>query len=751
MRPPILWITVAFGAGLASGLDLFAVRGAWYVVASVTAAALWLARRAPLGAAMGIMGAAGMLWGGAALRERAATCEGRWTARESRWSAGAGGWMAGEGGARAAVVRLGGPGPVGGGVVEGAVVAGSCGGALRLRWPDGIPAAGGTTWVVAGRWVGSDDRGVLVVRRAKLLDAEPRGRGALRGRLAARSAALFGRRAPIVDALVFAPNAALDPDVRERYARSGLAHILSISGLHVGFLAAWLALILRKLGLSPRHRPLTSGVLLLGYLWLLGFPAPAARATVMLVMDDVARLRQRVAAPRGVIALSALAVLLVDPQALHSVGAWLSVTAIAAVVWAGRATLRYHWSVRALAPAAAATLLTAPITAFAFGTVAPIGVLANLIAIPLGAIVVPGLVISLALSWVVPGLAALLAAGSGLGLALLDLIAQSAAAVPGGHVVMVAGWQAAAVWWAVAAAGWWLWNSPRRPWLIAARVAFLTTVFLATSFRDVVSLDDCRCLTVFFLDVGQGDAAALRTPNGRWIVIDGGPRIPGSDAGRRVVIPFLRRHGARRLALVVATHGDADHLGGLPAVVEDFTPELVLEPGEPLGRPLYLEFLAAVEGSGARWHPARAGDRIEVDGVVLEVLSPDSVWMTLPLDVNEHGVVARVTFGGTRLLFQADAGLPVEGHLAGRVGRVELLKVGHHGSATATSDAWLGQLRPRQAVISVGAHNHYGHPAPEVLGRLRRWGSEIFRTDQVGTITFTTDGQRAHIDLRHHD
>jgi len=186
-------------------------------------------------------------------------------------------------------------------------------------------------------------------------------------------------------------------------------------------------------------------------------------------------------------------------------------------------------------------------------------------------------------------------------------------------------------------------------------------------------------------------------------------------------------------------------------VVEAFSPELVLEPGEPLGRPLYLEFLAAVEGSGARWHPARAGDRIEVDGVVLEVLSPDSVWMTLPLDVNEHGVVLRVTFGATRLVFQADAGLPVEGYLAGRVGRVELLKVGHHGSATATSDAWLGELRPRQAVISVGAHNHYGHPAPEVLDRLRRWGSEIFRTDQAGTITFTTDGQRTHIDVRRHD
>jgi competence protein ComEC len=296
---------------------------------------------------------------------------------------------------------------------------------------------------------------------------------------------------------------------------------------------------------------------------------------------------------------------------------------------------------------------------------------------------------------------------------------------------------------------WWLWNSPRRPWLIAARLAFCATVFVATSLRDV-TLDACHCLTVHFLDVGQGDAAALRTPNGRWIVIDGGPRTPESDAGRRVVVPFLRRQGVGRVAVAVATHGDADHLGGMPAVVDAFDPELVLEPGEPLGRPLYLEFLAGVQASGARWHPARAGDRIEVDGVVLEVLSPDSVWLRLPLDVNEHGVVLRVTYGAVRVLFQADAGLPVEGRLAGTVGRVELLKVGHHGSRTATSDAWLDELAPHEAVISVGRRNRYGHPTPEVLGRLATRGVTILRTDERGTITFSTDGHGARV-RSHHD
>jgi len=169
-----------------------------------------------------------------------------------------------------------------------------------------------------------------------------------------------------------------------------------------------------------------------------------------------------------------------------------------------------------------------------------------------------------------------------------------------------------------------------------------------------------------------------------------------------------------------------------------------------LGRPLYLEFLAGVEASGARWHGARAGDRVEVDSVVLEVLSPDSLWLRLPLDVNDHGVVLRVRYGAVRLLFQADAGLPVEGRLAGKVGRVDLLKVGHHGSRTATSDEWLDELAPREAVISVGRNNHYGHPAPEVLERLARHGVTVFRTDRNGTITFSTDGHGERV-RSHHD
>src|SRR5207249_9259890 len=199
MRPPILFLTIAFGAGLYAGLDLFAVRGAWYVVVPVLGTALLLARRAPLGAALGVMGVAGLVWGMAAGREREATCAGSWS-RER-----------GAGSSKAAIVRLEDPVPASGGIVDADVRPGTCGGSLRLRWPEGSAVRGGTTWGVAGRWTGLGEGaagggggggGVLVVRRVRVLDPEPRGGGAVREAPGANSTAVFGARAPIGSAAV---------------------------------------------------------------------------------------------------------------------------------------------------------------------------------------------------------------------------------------------------------------------------------------------------------------------------------------------------------------------------------------------------------------------------------------------------------------------------------------------------------------------------------------------------------------------
>src|SRR5258705_6119738 len=177
MRPPILWITIAFAAGLWFGLE--PVHGVWYVGLPLLAGATFLMRRAPVGAALGLAAVAGLLWGEAALARRDATCAGVW---------GAGSGEGGAGKTVAAVIRLVDPVSDHGGLTGGAILAPSCGGSIDLRWPEGHAAHGGATWLVAGRYAGDAARGVLVARRVRVLDPQRRGRGALRDRLLGRPA-----------------------------------------------------------------------------------------------------------------------------------------------------------------------------------------------------------------------------------------------------------------------------------------------------------------------------------------------------------------------------------------------------------------------------------------------------------------------------------------------------------------------------------------------------------------------------------
>jgi competence protein ComEC len=224
------------------------------------------------------------------------------------------------------------------------------------------------------------------------------------------------------------------------------------------------------------------------------------------------------------------------------------------------------------------------------------------------------------------------------------------------------------------------------------------------------------------------------------VLVDGGPRSFAYDAGHKVVVPFLRRHGVRQLAAVVVSHGDADHLGGLPAVIDAMGAALVLEPGQPLGTPLYLEYLASMDVGGIQWWPARAGDAFAVDAVRFDVVHPTSEWVARHLDPNENSVVLRVSYGCFVALLTGDIGWPAESVLVAAASRAHVLKVAHHGSAGGTRDAWLDAVDPEVAVVSVG-RNRYGHPAEDVLQRLRARAITVFRTDRGGTVTIRSDGR----------
>ncbi len=214
------------------------------------------------------------------------------------------------------------------------------------------------------------------------------------------------------------------------------------------------------------------------------------------------------------------------------------------------------------------------------------------------------------------------------------------------------------------------------------------------------------------------------------------------------MVPFLRRHGVRRLDAMILSHAHADHLGGLPSVLDRIAVQEVIDPALASAEPLYSGFLAQLEELDEPWMRARRGDSFLLDSVRFRVLHPDTTWDGWGQDLNENSLVLLVEYRGFRAVLAGDAGLPAEQLLAGPVGRADLLKVGHHGSRGATGDGWLRELRPTAAVISVGEGNRYGHPAPEALGRLAAAEVAVFRTDRDGAIDVRTDGRAMTIHSR---
>jgi competence protein ComEC len=234
--------------------------------------------------------------------------------------------------------------------------------------------------------------------------------------------------------------------------------------------------------------------------------------------------------------------------------------------------------------------------------------------------------------------------------------------------------------------------------------------------------------TATFLDVGQGDATLFQAP-GASVLVDGGP--PEAN-----VVAKLRTHGVRSLDVVVLTHGQRDHEGGLEAVVRSLPVRLLLDGAAYSRDPMHARIVALARARGTPVATAGAGQALRVAALRLRVLSPPRGSLPDPdEDPNLRAVVLTVSYGAIDFLMPADAESDVTSTLA--LPPVEVLKVAHHGSADEGLRPLLDRLRPRAAVIEVGAGNSYGHPDPSTVSVLRAAVPRVFRTDRDGEVTIT--------------
>jgi competence protein ComEC len=249
------------------------------------------------------------------------------------------------------------------------------------------------------------------------------------------------------------------------------------------------------------------------------------------------------------------------------------------------------------------------------------------------------------------------------------------------------------------------------------------------------------------IDVGQGDAIALRTARGRWLLVDAGRAWRGGDAGRATIVPYLRRRGGQLEAFVL-THPHADHVGGAATVVRALRPRLFYDAAFAGGGDAYHAALVAAK-TGVRWQRVRPDDSLRIDDATVTFLAPDSAWTASLDDPNEASAVVRIRVGAVRFLLTGDAERGEEAWLVARARdnlAADVLKVAHHGSSTSTTAEFLAAVRPRVAVVSVGGGNLYGHPDAQTLRSLAAVGAQVLRTDRLGSIVLRTDGRRIFVD-----
>ncbi|MET1232744.1 MAG: ComEC/Rec2 family competence protein [Candidatus Limnocylindrales bacterium] len=574
-------------------------------------------------------------------------------------------------------------------------------------------------------------------------------------------------------------------EVADALTTAGLSHIVAISGWNIAAVAGLIAALLR--GWPRRRRSMAIIVAVAAYTVLAGASPSVVRAALMAGAVLVAREGGRPGHAAAALGIAALLMLLADPATVADAGFLLSVAATAGLLaWAAPFTAWMAarvpsstptWIVEALGVSLSAQLATLPIVLLAFGRLSLVAPLANLAAAPF---VLPAMVVgatALPVGWLVGAGApdvigvpvalagratfgALIAIGrfaSSVPLAAVSLDPPAAigsavvASTIVGLVVARRRWHrsvppilATAVLVEPAAderarASDRVRSQTRRLWLMAMALVVVGGALMVSARPD-------GRLRVTVLDVGQGDAILVQGDAGSRMLVDGGP-----DPDRLLsVLDGQLPAWDRRIEVIVLTHPHEDHVAGLALLLERYRVRTVAEVGMRGPGPGYAAFDAALDRLGIDRRRLAAGDRLRLDRTTVDVRWPPPGGVPPePPDtgtgINNVSAVLDLRFGARRLLLSGDIEEAIDPRLLASGitdgGRLDLLKVAHHGSRTASTEAFLGALRPRVAVVSAGAKNPYGHPTRQALDRLAAVGARVYRTDTDGSVTIDTDGR----------
>ncbi len=564
--------------------------------------------------------------------------------------------------------------------------------------------------------------------------------------------------------LVISDAGTLSPDLWEAFRKTGTAHILSISGLHVGIVALFFYKIfffaLRRserltLAVNIRKAAIAMTVIpVVVYGLLAGFPVPTQRAVIMVIAFVAAFVLDRGRDYFNTLALAALVILALYPYSIWDVSFQLSFAAVFFILLVAQAWkketdkdedpvqdggfLRRVWEKRikplksVLLVTLAAGIGTAPILAYHFNMVSFTGLLANLVAVPLSSAIIPLLLVSVVLSPLWAGLAKALLVVSDVLFSLLVWVIKFFSALPYSSIRVAAPTILEVILYYGLVIT--LVNARRRRVYAYAAAVLLLAIFADWGYWGYYA-GRGGPLRAAFISVGQGESELIEFPGGKTMLIDGGGMYGTDfDVGESVVAPFLWSRRVRKIDYMVLSHPQLDHMGGLKFIAGNFNVGEFWWNGDgdlkELGRIL--------EKKKVKIRELSSPFVFDIEGVTVEVLHPEK-GMRLP--PNDMSLVLRLKYGDFSLLLTGDITAEAESILSKKAARASVLKAPHHGSRYSSTEGFLAVVRPEAVIISAGRGNQFGFPHEEALARYMTSGAKVFRTDTQGAIMLESDGK----------
>jgi competence protein ComEC len=562
------------------------------------------------------------------------------------------------------------------------------------------------------------------------------------------------KSAALIKGLVLGDKSEISYETRAEFINAGIAHILAVSGLHVGYILLIFTFLFSRFNLKLRIIATIAGLIF--FLLLTGGQPSVFRAVIMASAVLIAQLSGRSTNIYNSLAIAALVILVINPADLFNAGFQLSFAAVLSIAYfygffqkrIAAFNIKPLWLKKLLLfvlVSISAQIGTMPLALIYFGKLSLISIVANIIAIPLAGIIVGVGILTIAVSYISIFIASVYASAN----ELFSWLFLETAHITGGleyGYMQVRDFSIldSLVYFSLILPLFLFYDKLKNA---AAKIIIISLIFI--NLIALIGLDDVELLpdnhlSVMMIDVGQGDAFLIKFPNGKKALIDAGNSNAYFDNGERVIYPLLDNLGIDKVDYAFVSHMDADHTGGFFSLIKRGMIDSVYKP--PLDSlddddAVFENFLRNY-GVNYRYYPHGI---LSIGGARLYALCDYADSAFIKMNRNDRSAMLVLAYGKTSFLFTGDASIKTEKIISAKYASFldcDVLKASHHGSRTGTSEEFLNFVKPEYTLISAGINNRFNHPSPETLERLDAAGSKILRTDRAGAVLLRSDGER---------